>query len=630
MNRRAGALWWMVGVVLAAAWLRWSAFRPMQSLLMYDEAFNALDALDLLQNVRLTPFLVANGGRESGWHYWLTPFIAGFGMQPFALRLAATCIGVLTVAAVYRLGSELVDRQTGVWAAAALAVLYWHLHLSHIGLRAITMPLIGALAFTALLNAYRTSRRAAWVSGGVWLGALAYTYFSARIWLLYGGMLLVAWLWPRPLRRGALTALLVAVVVALPQAVFGLTQPDAAFGRIGTVAVTDPAALWQQTAAWLNAWVGQGDMTATLNLPGRPILDWALAVLVIVGVVAFTFVARRRWYAIWLLGLAVTAVVPSLFSDFAPHFLRAIGLVVPVALVAGTGATALATAARRTRARRMAWLAPLLLLIASGWMAYRDFHDAWLPLPQLDAAMERQINAGVAAAVAAAEPDTPLLLSPFASDHPLVRFHDAAQPRRVRGMDSRQCAVLPAEGAVVVQLPQYDVEFADRWRDSAELTPISVSDTPAYAVWRVAPLDSAATPSAIFANAIAVSAHDLPALAQPGDAVRLAIQFDALGDLSRDYSLFVHLQGEPSPYEGGTLWAQQDALLCPPYPTTQWVVGDLITQTVELVVSAETPPGAYTIAVGLYDLRTGDRLPVTENATNPWNYVALGELKIDQ
>ena len=111
---------------------------------MYDEAFNALDALDLLHNPRLTPFLLASGGRE--WlAVCLTPFIAAFGMQPFALRFAATLIGVLTLAAVYRLGTELVNRQTGLWSAAALAVLYWHVHLSHIALRAITMPpLLGA------------------------------------------------------------------------------------------------------------------------------------------------------------------------------------------------------------------------------------------------------------------------------------------------------------------------------------------------------------------------------------------------------------------------------------------------------------------------------------------------------
>ena len=144
---------------------------------------------------------------------------------------------MLTLAAVYRLGTELVNRQTGLWSAAALAVLYWHVHLSHIALRAITMPLLGALAFTAILNAYRTNQRSAWWLGGLWLGLLAYTYFAARVWLVYGFVLLLIWLWPRRLRRGALQALLVAVVVTLPQAVFILSRPDAAFGRIGAVAV---------------------------------------------------------------------------------------------------------------------------------------------------------------------------------------------------------------------------------------------------------------------------------------------------------------------------------------------------------------------------------------------------------
>ena len=333
------------------------------------------------------------------------------------------------------------------------------------------------------------------------------------------------------------------------------------------------------------------DATATLNLPGRPILDGALLILVVVGIIAFTFVARRRWYALWLLGLAVTAVMPSLFSDFAPHFLRAVGLVVPLAIVAGTGRRCSSWCCDRREWDGFASIVPLLLLIITGAGTYRDFNQNWLNLAELDSAMERQVNAGVAAALTAADVDTQLFLSPFATDHPLVRFHDAAQPQRVTGLDSRHCMVAPATGALMVQLPQYDGDVAARWRDSAELKWVTSSAQPAYAVWHIAPLPSTSPAAATFGDVIELRAVAIPDQAQPGAPVALRLQFTPLQPVQHDYSLFVHLQGEPSPYEGGVLWGQGDTLLCPPYPTTQWAVGDEIFQDVTLPISAETPAG---------------------------------------
>jgi hypothetical protein len=46
-------------------------------------------------------------------------------------------------------------------------------------------------------------------------------------------------------------------------------------------------------------------------------------------------------------------------------------------------------------------------------------------------------------------------------------------------------------------------------------------------------------------------------------------------------------------------------------PTTVWVSGEVITDAYEVPIAPETGPGSYTLAVGMYDARTGQRLAAT-------------------
>mgnify|MGYP001068239778 CR=1 FL=1 len=182
MGNRKSLQWAIVPILLVGALLRWSAIGPMSNMLHYDEAHNGLDVLSLIQNPRLTPFMPANFGRESLWFYILLPFVAIWGAQPFALRLAATMTGILTLAALYQLGKKVLPPRAACWATLALAVCQWHVHLSRMALRTILLPLIGVLAFWSLFQACQTDRRSHWALAGVWTGLLLYTYFSSLLW----------------------------------------------------------------------------------------------------------------------------------------------------------------------------------------------------------------------------------------------------------------------------------------------------------------------------------------------------------------------------------------------------------------------------------------------------------------
>jgi 4-amino-4-deoxy-L-arabinose transferase-like glycosyltransferase len=125
----------LAGILLVAALMRWTALAQMRQMLDYDEAYYGFDALSLLYAPRLTSFFATNFGRESAWMYILAPFLAWFGANPFAMHLAAAFIGVLTVAATYRLAREVLNVQGATWAMAAFAVFYWPVHHSHLALR---------------------------------------------------------------------------------------------------------------------------------------------------------------------------------------------------------------------------------------------------------------------------------------------------------------------------------------------------------------------------------------------------------------------------------------------------------------------------------------------------------------
>jgi hypothetical protein len=91
---------------------------------------------------------------------------------------------------------------------------------------------------------------------------------------------------------------------------------------------------------------------------------------------------------------------------------------------------------------------------------------------------------------------------------------------------------------------------------------------------------------------------------QPGESLHLTLHWTATGTPDGDYSVFVHLLGPD-----GTLVTQQDN---PPLhgtvPTFLWEPGERLDDPFELVIPPDASPGAYTLTVGMYDWRTGERL----------------------
>ena len=103
------------------------------------------------------------------------------------MRTTAALFGIAGVAAVYALTSELRRLDARIpavapWlAAAALAVMRWHLHFSRMGIEPILVPLLWAASFWLLLRGWRKGDGLSFLTSGVALAACFYAYQGAWI-----------------------------------------------------------------------------------------------------------------------------------------------------------------------------------------------------------------------------------------------------------------------------------------------------------------------------------------------------------------------------------------------------------------------------------------------------------------
>jgi len=353
----------------------------------------ALNAVDLIADPRFVTFFPENNGRESGWMYVLAGWISLLGRDIASLRLLAAFVGLLTLAAVYRLGRELFDRWAGLGALAALSVLFWHVMISSHIVRLNFALLLVALAALGWARALRRGGAMRWARAGLLTGALAYSYFAAwgiLAFLLLGGLILAVF---RPeqrrgiaeQRRGIALAWGAAVLVILPQFLYATTHTFLFTTRSTTVARFEATTLLANVLAWLRAWWIQGDLDDHYNLSGRAILGLTGSVVLMVGILAASFDAWRARHTpggalagfVVLAGLGI-ALAPSLVTADAPSFSRGAMALIPLGLLLGLGLSRIGLwLATRWPGVRGLQFAPLALLIPLAVSGYRDLHGAW-------------------------------------------------------------------------------------------------------------------------------------------------------------------------------------------------------------------------------------------------------------
>ncbi len=130
-------------------------------------------------------------------------------------------------------------------------------------------------------------------------------------------------------------------------------------------------------------------------------------------------------------------------------------------------------------------------------------------------------------------------------------------------------------------------------------------------VWTVPP---ELTPADVtFGGRIRLAGYALePAQLTPGESLLVRLVWQGVAEMTDSYRVFVHLIGP-----GEAVVAQSDGVPAAwSRPTTGWAVGEVVTETREVAVPADLPPGKYRLQVGLY--LPNDGRPKMETGEDAW------------
>lgn len=652
--RRALARWrdWLPLslIVLAGAALRLVHIGELPPGLYRDEAFYGLDALNVTRG-EFALYFAANNGREGMFMYLLAPAIAALGRAPESLRVVSALIGVATLIAIYAAGRALFSHRIGVLAAAILAVTFWHLAISRVAFRAILLPFwvcVASALFFALLRDPRAGRPWPALLAGTASGLTFYTYTSGQlIAVLFIGFVVLVAVTPSlrhalRLPRAAWLALLAGALVTLaPLALWLLRHPDLYFARAGQVSILSPdihhgdlpGALLGNVLKAAGMFAYQGDRIWRHNLSLRPVYtDWLAAAFFIGVAVCVWRVARGAslsagFVLLWL----IVFLLPTILAEDTPHYLRAIGALPAICLLAAVGMeAALSWLSRRGLLNFYAGplrrlisppaLVATLALIVSGVSTANDYFGVYARHPMTAYWLEDH-NTHLARVVNVYArqhgPASVWIEDRLLANNPALRFlSPAVEAGLVTRVAPDTPPVAPAGPASVLLLvdPNHD------WAALREALPadseLSVTIGP------LAQGDLDPSPRRAFIAVQAAPASDDARLATfeqgivlrgasvspPGGALNnvytVTLRWSALQPVPEDLAVFAHWLRD------GQLIAQHDGSPADGYlPMPAWRAGDVIVDAHPITAPAGYQPGDA-LRVGIYRREDGRRLRV--------------------
>jgi 4-amino-4-deoxy-L-arabinose transferase-like glycosyltransferase len=404
--RRAAAAWsgrelgTLAALLVLAALARTLWIRTLPRTYFGDEPRVAMYLSEAYgHNVMMPSFF------SMGWNTWpaiglalqglFTPL---FGVHMWTLRLSSALMGTLGVLAVYLLARELYTRRAALLAACLFAICRTAIDFSRLGVAHAQVLFLEPLAFFLLWRALNGGRALAYLSAGVATAWCLYTYNAGQLVppLVFGWLALGALVRPSRLRthwRGA-ALLTAAFALTLFPYLFYFTD-HFTFGPNWdqwTIMARNRQTLGQVLDAWRTSgaapawdilshqswttWLGFGVLPGggyALGYRKGGMLDDVSAALFVLGLGMSIRRLRRGGDAFVLYWWLATVLFGGIATIDPPSFVRMVGLLPALALLAALPLEWLAgTAPRGVRAIVPAAIAAALLL-AAAWDNYRTY-----------------------------------------------------------------------------------------------------------------------------------------------------------------------------------------------------------------------------------------------------------------
>ncbi len=655
----------ILAVLLLAFFLRFYRLPSVPFGWHPDEATKGLLARDVLAGKYYPAFFSAFTGREALYVYLEAAAFALFGEGIFAARVLSAFIGVLTIAATYRLGREWFNRRVGLFAAALLAASLWHLIASRNSYRAVIQPLIQLPALLFLFRGWRAPRtpRSRWqfVIAGIFIGLSQYTYTAARFFPVFiAATMFFAWLLAPPLvnRRwkSLLMMILVSLVIFIPLGLHFYRRPIDFYGRAAQISVFSPQwaggkpgeRLWQsvkETARMFTQW---GDPNFRFNLAGRPVFGVIDGVLFYGGLLLCLWGAvvtsarpkrghRHLVHITLLLWLVIMLLPMTLSAEGLPYYQRAIGILPAVYFFPALSLDILAQQLKRLT-RPLAYLFPAILLIGLTVRTHQEYFIDWHTARRNDD--DRNVAMVYAANYLKREqPQGELYLSTRYAQHPTLAFLSPERYDGIHWFDAQQSLPLPPvdveatylllledppQPKLLAQVPslkkvhtaqdRFDRPIFEVYHWQGDTHPAPSDQSQAFWSWATTfdqDFDEQRHPIELpvnFGNTMMFLGHDRSAeKVRAGETLELVLYWHLLRRPERHYSIFAHLLDDQSQIVG-----EYDANR---YATSFWREsgGEMLLSYFPLRVKPGTPPGEYQLEIGVYHQPSGERMPIYQH-----------------
>lgn len=368
-------------VLLLAALFRIYALHDIPPGLSQDEVLNA-DIVGLIRSGQHAIFFREGFGHEPLYHYWATPFQVWLGDNVLAIRLPSVFLGLLLIAATMRWAKRDFGAFTAVSAGLGMAVSWWAIIFSRVGIRPMLQPILWVAA------AWCWQKRP-WLAG-LFLGLSLYTYTGAQVSfalpLLFGIGQLIFGKNKAARVTAVKTSLIILATTALLSVPLYLTwradptllqRVDQLDGPLTALQSGNIRPILQAISNTLGAFLFTGDPRWTYTLPGRPLFDPLTAVMLMAGLLLALSRIRQAKYTL-LLAMLLVGLLPSMITPESPSIIRMIGALPTVFILPGLALSWLYSflSAKNKRWQPLFFILLLLLLALNGGRTWQTA-QAW-------------------------------------------------------------------------------------------------------------------------------------------------------------------------------------------------------------------------------------------------------------